>query len=185
MGVKKLQWRRACKRFGRAKEGVAAVELALVALPFFIFLIGMAEVAMMGFAQTGLDFAVGEAGRRIRTGQVQTEGLTSDQMRDEMCADLTWLLNTDCETTLHLDVDRFESFVSVNTNSALQGGAFNEADMNFNPGEPSDIVLVRAYFEWQMLTPYFSQFFANMSTGQRLVSSTMLFRNEPFPEPTP
>jgi Flp pilus assembly protein TadG len=184
MGVKKSHLKRAIKRFGRAKKGVAALEFALIAFPFFVFLMGMAEVAMMGFAQTSLDFAVSETARRIRTGQVQAEGLTSDQMRGEMCDNLTWLLSTDCNAALHLDVDRFESFVDVNTNSPLSNGAFNQSQMSFNPGSPSDIILVRAYFQWQMMTPYFSQFFANMSTGQRLISSTMLFRNEPFPDPT-
>jgi Flp pilus assembly protein TadG len=47
---------KAFRRFARARRGSAAVEFALVLMPFFLLTFGLAEVAMVGFAQTNLDF---------------------------------------------------------------------------------------------------------------------------------
>lgn len=171
--------------FARARDGATAVEFAMIAPVFFLLIVGMAEVTLMGFAQSSLDFAVGETARRIRTGEVQAEGLSQGELRDDMCGTLNWLINVSCEGTLHLDVDRYASFVDVRNNSPMAGGGFNEGEIDFNPGGPSDIVMVRAYMQWPMITPLFEQFFANMSDGTRILSSTLLFRNEPFPDPNP
>ena len=67
-----LKKTRSLRRFGRARRGSAAVEFAMVILPFFMLTFGLAEVAMLGFAQTSLDFAVSETARQIRTGRAQS-----------------------------------------------------------------------------------------------------------------
>ena len=64
---------RSVSAFARAESGVAAVEFAMLAGPFFWLMLGIFEITMIGFAQTSLDYAMGETARRIRTG-VATEG---------------------------------------------------------------------------------------------------------------
>ena len=44
----------------------------------------------------------------------------------------------------------------------------------------SSIVLVRGFYVWQLFTPVFSQYFANMAGNKRLLSSSVAFKNEPF-----
>lgn len=173
--------KRSLLRFGRARDGATVVEFALVAAPFFLMMVGLAEIALIGFAQTTLDYAVSDTARSIRTGQVQMEGQTPEEVERALCDNLTALMPLSCNN-LYLDVDEFSSFVDVQMTNPIRNGEFNESGFGFEPGAPSAIVVVRAYYRWETVTPFFKQVFANVSNGERLLASTMMFRNEPFPE---
>jgi Flp pilus assembly protein TadG len=175
----KLKMRR---RFGRARSGSAAVEFALVLMPFFLLTFGLAEVAMLGLAQTSLDFAVSEVSRQIRTGQAQQSGVSESQIKAQLCSELNNFIVMGCDGNLFLDVDRFTSFVDASNgaNQPIQNNQFNGAGMGYTPGDRDDIVVVRAYYRWQIMTPLFEPVFQNVSGGQRILVSTMMFRNEPF-----
>lgn len=171
---------KAAIRFGRAENGAAAVEFGLLALPFFLLTFGLAEIAMIGFAQTSLDYAVSETARLIRTGQAQTAGTSSTQIKTDLCNELTKMMPMDCENNLYLDVNRYQSFVAVQNPNPVQNGVFNAANFGYNPGVASDIVVVRAYYRWHVITPFFQGVFANVGGGQRVLASTLMFRNEPY-----
>lgn len=171
---------RALKRFGKARRGSAAVEFSIVVIPFFLLTFGLAEVAMLGFAQTSLDFAVSETSRQIRTGQAQMNGVSHGQIRDQLCTELNKFMVVSCDGNLYLDVDRFNSFVDIGNPAPIQNGEFQPAGFGYTPGAPSDIVVVRAYYRWQIMTPLFEGVFANTSGGDRILVSTMMFRNEPY-----
>lgn len=168
------------RRFGRARRGHAAVEFGLVAMPFFLLTFGLAEVAMVGFAQTSLDHAVSETARRIRTGQSQGANESFTQVQTSLCTELNQLLSLSCANNLYLDVNSFPSFVTVTNTSPIQNGNFNTGGFNYNPGQASSIVVVRAYYRWHIITPLFDQLFSNVGNSERVLSSTMMFRNEPF-----
>ena len=174
---------RALKRFGRDRKGVAAVEFGLVALPFFTLMLALVEVTLIGLAQTSLDMAVSDAARRIRVGDVQAEGLTQNDIRNEICTEMTWILSLDCDSKLYLDVQNFTSYVAVNNPDPFASGDFDPSGFAFSPGSRSDIVLVRTYYEWSTITPFFGQIFGNTSGGARILASSIMFRNEPFPAP--
>lgn len=176
-----LRWVRTLRRFGRARRGSAAVEFSIVVVPFFLLTFGLAEVSMLGFAQTSLDFAVAETARQIRTGQAQINGVSYSDIQDELCEELNNFMVVGCEGNLYLDVDRFDSFVDIGANNTpIQDGEFQASGFGFSPGAPSDIVVVRAYYRWQIMTPLFQGIFANTSAGERILVSTMMFRNEPY-----
>lgn len=170
----------ALRRFGRAKSGTAAVEFGLLAIPFFLLTLGVAEVAMIGLAQTSLDHAVSETARGIRTGTVQTQGQTYEQVQESLCNEVTSLLSVDCEENLFLDVDTFNSFVGVQNQNPIVNGTLQQGQFGFNPGASSSIVVVRAYYRWKILTPLFENVFQNVDGGQRILVSNLMFRNEPF-----
>ena len=44
----------------------------------------------------------------------------------------------------------------------------------------NDIVVVRAFYEWELMTPILSAPLANLSGNRRLLQATVVFRNEPF-----
>jgi Flp pilus assembly protein TadG len=183
MFARALAKMRALRRFGRSRRGSAAVEFAIVVLPFFVLTIGLAEISMIGFAQTSLDFGVSEAARQIRTGRAQMDGLDGQDIQDMICAEVTRFMVMDCENNLHLDVDTFTSFVDAGNASAdpiNEEGEFTDDGMGYSPGAPSDIVVVRAYYEWEIMTPMFEPVFQNVSSGERVLVTTMMFRNEPY-----
>jgi Flp pilus assembly protein TadG len=171
-------------RFGRARDGVAAVELALVAMPFILMTVGLGEISMIGFTQANLNYAVSETARGIRVGQVQTDGTNYAQIRATLCANLNRLMSLDCGN-LYLDVKKYDSFVDVANPNPVQNGQFSDEGFGFDPGKPSDVVVVRAFYRWNLLTPLFDTIFGNIGTGERIMVSTMMFRNEPFPDPHP
>jgi Flp pilus assembly protein TadG len=173
--------RRARKRFVRAKKGAAAVEFAFVVLPFFLITFGTAEIALIGLAQSSLNFAVSDAGRQIRTGQAQANGVTEAEISQLICDRLNNFMMMNCVDTLFVDVQSFNSFVDVQgQNNPLQGGNFDEGSLGYQPGGASDIVVVRAFYRWRMITPMFETFLSNVGGSDRVLVSTMMFRNEPF-----
>lgn len=183
MGARFKNGLKALRRFRRARKGMAAIEFALIAFPFFLLTIGLVEISMIGFAQASLDFAVSETGRQIRTGQVQMAGLSQDDVEEALCDNVNNFIVLQCEGNLFLDVDQFASFVDAGNapNNPIQDNEFQEEGANdFQPGAPSAIVVVRAYYRWEILTPLFEPIFENVSGGERILVSTMMFRNEPY-----
>ena len=177
----KARWK-AFRRFGRARDGMAALEFAIVVLPFFLLTIGLAEISMIGFAQTSLDFAVSETARQIRTGRAQMGGLSEGEIQESLCDEVNNFVVLSCDGNLFLDVNRFDSFVDADNGvqNPIQDGEFQDPGFQYNPGAPSDIVVVRAYYRWEIMTPMFEPVFSNVSDGQRILVSTMMFRNEPY-----
>jgi Flp pilus assembly protein TadG len=182
MFTRALTRMRTLRRFGRAKRGSAAVEFALVIMPFFLLTFGLAEVAMLGFAQTSLDFASSQVARQIRTGQAQMGGVTEGEIKAQLCTQLNKFIVMGCDGNLFLDVDRFDSFVDANSDDAnpIQNDQFTGAGMGYVPGAPSDIVVVRAYYRWKVITPLFEPILQNVAGGERILVTTLLFRNEPY-----
>ncbi|MBL8548684.1 MAG: pilus assembly protein [Hyphomonadaceae bacterium] len=167
------------KRFARRKDGATALEFALIAPWFFMTLFGMLEIALVAFGQTNLDYAVDETARRIRTGQVQAQGLGASAIRDEVCANLRRIMPMNC-ANLYIDVDRYADFNSAGGGAPIVNGNFNQAGIGYTPTLRNEIVLVRGYYEWKFLTPMFQPILGNLSNGRRLLASSVLFRNEPF-----
>jgi Flp pilus assembly protein TadG len=169
------------KAFRRARRGTAALELAIVILPFFLLTIGLAEISMIGFAQTTLDYAVSETARQIRTGQAQMGGMSESQINQRLCTEMNQFMALNCGANLFLDVDNFASFTAAGSanNAPIQNDQFTPTP-GYSPGTPSSIVVVRAYYRWEIMTPLFEPVFENVSGGERILVSTMMFRNEPY-----
>jgi Flp pilus assembly protein TadG len=172
----------ALRRFWRAREGAAALEFGLVALPFFLLTFGLVEISMIGFTQTSLDFAVAETARRIRTGETQGAGKSYSQIQTDLCNQINNFMVLTCNGNLYLDVDRYASFTDAAAGQAnpVQNGQLQTAGFGYTPPVASDIVVVRAYYTWHVITPLFQPIFQNTSSGDRVLVSTMMFRDEPF-----
>jgi Flp pilus assembly protein TadG len=176
---------RKLRSFGKRKDGATAVELALIAGPFFFTLFALAEVALMAVVQTNLDLAMADTARRIRTGEVQTQGLSAADVKNEVCAGMSRIMAVNCGADLFIDIDRFSAFQEVSNPDPSEDGTLDPGEFGFNPGAPSDIILARGFYRWKVFTPFFQDIFGTMGNGQRLMASAILFRNEPFPNPTP
>lgn len=171
----------ALRRFGQAREGVAAIEFGLIAVPFFFLTFGLAEVGLMGLAQTSLNFAVSDAGRQIRTGQAQLGGVTYVEVQEEICDGLNAFMALECAGAFYLDVQRFNSFDEINDiEGPISAGVFDDSGFGFEPGVANDYIVVRAYYRWHTITPMFENLLGNVAGGERILASSMMFRNEPY-----
>ncbi|OLF81379.1 pilus assembly protein TadE [Maricaulis sp. W15] len=165
-------------RFCRAHDGATAIEFAMIAAPFFLLLFAMIEIAAVFFTGTVLENAVLESARKIRTGEAQTGGMSQAGFRQEVCN----LISTvaDCDN-LEIDVQVFEDFDTVDQSSPIdENGALDNSDFGWEPGDAGDIVLVRVFYRWSLMTPNFGGALSNMENNQRLITSATVFRNEPF-----
>jgi Flp pilus assembly protein TadG len=165
--------------FGENNRGVAAVEFALIATPFFFLIFGLLEICVLFIMSSILEHGVNEAARSIRTGQMQENGFEQVAFKNAVCAELFDLL--DCDAKLRFDVKTFDSFADSSNPSVLDGaGDLDDADFEFSPGDANDVVVVRVFYEWDLITPILSAPLANMSGSRRLLQATVAFRNEPF-----
>lgn len=165
------------RSFFRAESGSAAVEFALLAVPFFAFLFALIETCIIYFATSNLDSVVANAGRLVRTGQAQHGGMTESDFKNFICARLT--LVGDCENDLHVDVRNFSTFNNVNFPPLIDEDGNVVENTAFQLGNAGDIVLVRVYYTWGVIGPSLIGF-SNVEGGGRLVAASVAFRNEPF-----
>lgn len=172
-------------RFWRSSRGAAAVEFSMIAPAFFMILFPMFEIGITFTADAVLQNAVNDAARKIRTGEVQTAGLTQVGFRQLVCAELTVPLTCDNDL-LKIDVRRGTAIPA-----ALQANGQFREDFQFDPGAPGDVVVVRAMYAWSPLTPYLGDlltatprsdehWMGTMADGKHLLQATAAFRNEPY-----
>lgn len=179
--MRRLTPRRLVRRFMRRQDGAAAVEFALVALPFLALIFAILETALVFFAGQSLDAAAAEAGRLIMTGQAQTGGFDQAAFKNAVCQDISGLF--DCKNGVYVDVRTYSDFsastTAVNT-SPIQSGKFDPTKVQYNAGGPGDIVVVTLYYEWPIYVTLLGNHLDNLSDGKRLLVATSVFRNEPY-----
>jgi hypothetical protein len=52
--------------------------------------------------------------------------------------------------------------------------------MQYNPGGPGDIVVVRMFYQWPQIVTGLGYNITNLAGNKRLLYATAAFRNEPF-----
>ncbi len=164
--------------FLKSKDGTAAIEFGIVAIPFFMFLMGIMEMSILFFGGVALENGMVEAARQVRTGQLQFGGGGANQFRDVVCDSIDAFMSCD-PSELYIDVRTFDDFGNVNFEDPLEDDDLGD-DLQFDPGQGGDVILVRVFYTWDILTPLIGELFVNTGGEYRLVSSAMAFRNEPF-----
>ena len=161
-------------RFGRARDGATTIEFAFVAIPFLLLIFAIIELGLVFLVSVTLENAVIDTGRTIRTGEVQTSGGTAATFKTAMCAQMSWV-GASCSSALSIDVRTFTGFST--TGSALS--AAKPATPCWDPGGPGSIVLVRAYYNWPLITPLM-QTGLQSAGGKRMIAAASSFSNEPY-----
>lgn len=180
-----------------ANRAAAGIEFAFLAPVFFTLLLGIMETGILFYAQNTLGYAVQTTGRLVRTGSAQgtayasaakcsgsdvVGAYTSSQQwfKDQVCCGISGLM-TDCTNSLHVNVQNYSGGFGTNfSNSTDTSGNLLAVADNYSPGAPCDVVLVRATYNWTVITPVLSFFLVNMANSQHLLSATTAFRNEPY-----
>lgn len=163
-------------RFARARDGATAVEFALIALPFFALLFGIMELGLLFVLSTTLDNATMKVSRTIRTGNSPPP--TAQSFKNKVCQELGWLA-TDCASNLFVDVDTFATFDEIVTPKPIDANGVVK-DGDYTPGQTSQIMLVRVFYQWSLIAPLVTQAKQNVAGGKTLITSTTTFRNEPY-----
>lgn len=163
----------------RNEHGSAAVEFAIIAPVFFFLMFVIAETALIFIAEQVMDNAVFESARLIRTGQVQNGGMTQAQFKTDICGRMSVFVNC-TSSNFYLDVKSYASFASLTITRPVKTDETFEDPSTFDFGEESEIVVVRAYYQWPTNNILGSLSLKNMANGKRLIGAFAAFRNEPF-----
>jgi Flp pilus assembly protein TadG len=164
----------------RDERGSAAIEFAVIAPVFFFLLFVIAETALVFIAEQVMDNAVFETARLIRTGQAQT--MSKADFTTQVCNRMSVFVN--CSSSgFFIDVKSYASFAAMSTSNPTIDTDGNFTDpQSFIAGNANDIVLVRVYYQWPVISIPFTPF--SLSTAglnnKRLIGSFAAFRNEPF-----
>ena len=141
------------------------------------------RLALVFLVSSTLENATSDVARTIRTGTVQTgaaSGNTASAIRDAICADLGWLQSS-CSTNLSVDVRTYSQFANPSMPSPITNGNFDSSKLMYAAGSQGDIVIVRAFYRWTLLTPFFrNTALANLNNGVTMLTATSMFKNEPY-----
>lgn len=172
--------RRSFRQFVRNRTGATAVEFAMIAPLFFGFLLAILETGTLFLRTTAIEAGVEEAKRLTMTGQVAGAGNGAAQLatfRAGFCNQVGWIIP--CEQ-VQFDVRAFNTFGVAAMPNPVKNGAFDPGGLQFNPGQPCQIVVIRAYYEAQGLTAMIRNDVASLNNGRVLLGGSAAFKNEPF-----
>jgi Flp pilus assembly protein TadG len=172
--------RRVTSSFVGDKNGVAAIEFAFVALPFFAILIAIFEIGLVFLAANELETAVEKAGRQLLTGQAQQGGVTQSQFISSVCSNLPVFFT--CSGVM-VDLEAASAFASANTSAPSL--TYNSSGQvtntwNFDTGAAGSILVLRVFYQFPVLPAPLGLNLANLPNGTRLLMATSVFQVEPY-----
>ena len=167
-------------KFCRDRRGNAAIEFALIALPFLTLAFGILEVGCIFWGNYELDNLTTSAARFIRTGEAQSGKLTQAQMVTRICGGAVMLTN--CATKLKISVQTFSNFASVTGPAPKDKKGNLQNKFPYQPGGPSQVVLVTSFYEWPLFGPTSLALLSNLANGNHLLQSSAVIQTEPFPQ---
>lgn len=169
--------RRALRRQGR--DGAAAIEFAMVAIPFFLMIFSILELGMVFVLDSVLETATTETGRLVRTGQADQQKFTAARFQTELCSRMA-LFKSDCVKRATVDVRVIPQFAAPNPPDPITDGGIDPTKAIYDGGQPGDLILVRVWYVHPLATPLLNQATSRVGPGKVLLQSATAFRNEPW-----
>jgi Flp pilus assembly protein TadG len=174
--------------FARAKQGAAAVEFALIAVPFLALLLAIFQTAVVLFAAQALESATEIAARQIMTGQAQSSSITQAQFRNLICPTSSGGAHASNALPALIDCSKLIIDVRVANNFSTADTSKNvftsPSQAQFNPGGPNTINVVRVLYQ---LPAYLSIlggttniFGVAGGAMTNVITATAVFQTEPY-----
>jgi Flp pilus assembly protein TadG len=196
-GGKKAWW-----RFARSKDGAAAIEFAILAVPYFVIIFAIIETFVAYTGEQLVGNAVDTMARKLRTGNITAIANHANfkdrtEFRQLFCNEISILIQCSAQEVatpnkLWLDVRSFTSFSQIPTtvprnppNSTY--GELDTSSFAYSPGGPKTINMLRAYYKWDVMTDLIRPYISNVrpADGSRpyyfLIVETAAFQNEEYP----
>jgi Flp pilus assembly protein TadG len=188
------------RRFRRNRDGAAAIEFALLAIPFMMLVFATFETFIAFTGEQLMANAVDTMARKIRTGEItfgqgKATDVTEVEFRQEFCNEIAILnMCSASEATtpskLYLDVRQFASFVDMPKEvpivSSDEYSDLDTSEFAFSPGGSDTNNMVRAYYRWQIITDLVRPYITNLHPPGQLIPtdflivSTAAFQNEKY-----
>lgn len=180
-------------------RGVAMLEFALVAMPFFFLLFGIVELGLIFVANDCLESSALQLARQVRVGTSVLPGssvttgtgiqMTLGSFKNAICAGVPILPQGTCLSHLQVDVRTQSAFTGQTAPNPVSAGNFSTGGFCFYSGAPGSIVTMHVYLLWPVTTPLLLNALAKITslttsggttTGSYfLLQANEVFKNEP------
>ncbi|CDN47254.1 TadE family protein [Neorhizobium galegae bv. orientalis str. HAMBI 540] len=161
----------------RNEQGAAAVEFALLVLPFFIFLFCILDMALMFFVDSALDSALHTAARSVRVGSAHSNNWNLATFKNNVCDGMAFAFG--CKDELLIRTTAMPDFSSMSFTSPVSGGVLSVTE-SFSPAASGDYVMIQAFLPWNSLLATVGANVNTLADGTYVLSAAVIFRNEPF-----
>jgi Flp pilus assembly protein TadG len=189
-------------RFARNTRGAAALEFAMIALPLFTMILAVMELALVLLISISLEDAASTMARQIRVGTITAPGSSTTTsttaapnlaaFKQDLCNYILLVPSTACTNQIQVDIQPFSNFSGITLLSPISGQTFTSSGLCYGSGVPGQVVLMRVYYLWPLLTPFLLNGLENVTTYTNssgssgtgrwaAVSATEVFVNEPNP----
>lgn len=180
-GAKRLTPARLVSRFFRDREGVAAIEFAALAIPFFLLLFAILETSISFAAQQMMTNATYDIARQFRTGELKPSDMKEDTLHDLLCERMDLLVSAGCPE-LEVDLrayDTFEEAAKVRI-KYTPGGDIDTTDFRVEPGYSTSKNMLRVFYRWPVMIDMMRKSMSNLPDNKTLLFATATWQNEPF-----
>lgn len=183
-GLRQIALKSGLARLRKNQDGTTAIEFAIVAIPFLMFVCGLMGVASYFFITTSLEKGMDRESRLIRTGQAALSNLTVNEFKAGLCKEAgSWVK---CNK-VQVFVQKFADWASVAPQPCLKADGtevVNTANGSDSiaqySGGANDIVLVITCYKWEFAAnvPYLK--LGQMRDGSMMMQTATTFRTEPY-----
>lgn len=193
--------RKSLRSFLRSRDGAAAIEFAILAIPYFMIIFAIIETFVAFSAEQLLSNATSNLARQLRTGQItynlsRTSDKSEAQFRQLMCDEISILMQCDATEIstphkLYIDARTFTAFSTIPTAiprvSNTDFADIDTSSFRFAPGGAKSINMMRAFYRWQIITDLVRPFITTIRPADGsmptdfLIIATTAFQNEDFP----
>jgi Flp pilus assembly protein TadG len=170
------------RRFGQDKRGVAAIEFALLAMPFLMVLFAVLETALSFTSQQVMSNAIDSLARDIRVGRLKkdTPQATASAITTRICDEISVLVPSGCPD-LVIDMNTYASFNDIpKTIPRTSDKNINTSGFEIKVGGPVEKQMLRVFYRWKYYTRFVGDKMSEMPDGKTLLYTAVVWQNEAF-----
>lgn len=168
---------RIVRQFIGDRKGSAAIEFAILALPFMVLIFAIIEIALMFFIDSGLDAALHKTVRQVRVGIAKNASWDLATFKSTLCGQLSYSFS--CSSNLLVRAVVVTDMSSVTKANPIVNGTLT-VTQDFNIGNSGDYVLIQAFLPYDPVLKLYTFAGGRLTDGRYVLAAAELFRNEPF-----
>lgn len=182
------------EKFGVSRDGTAAIEFAILAIPYFLVVFAIIETFLAMMAEQVVVNATENMARRLRTGQISSS-ISKEDFRKSFCNEVSVMITCSAdeikqEQKLYIDLRSFTAFKDIPTTIPLKPyGQYYDLDTSqfgFKPGGPETINMLRVYYRWRVIADIIRPYLTKVRPADGsmpshfLIVATDAFMNEKY-----
>ncbi|MBO9655582.1 pilus assembly protein [Agrobacterium sp. SOY23] len=181
------------EKFGLSRDGTAAIEFAILAIPYFLVVFAIIETFIALMAEQVVVNATETMARRLRTGQISS-AISKEDFRKNFCNEVAVMITCadeiQKEQKLYIDLRSFTAFKDIPTAIPLKAvGEYYDLDtaqFGFKPGGPETINMLRVYYRWRVVADIIRPYLTKIRPADGsmpshfLIVATDAFMNEKY-----